>query len=436
MFLPRRCHWVSGPLLRRLFASGPDLSDTEVLQQLVAKKLRVHQLEDILAPDYERAVRLRREYVKTTITAGSGNGDALEQLPYQGYNWGRVHGANCENVIGYLPIPVGIAGPLLVDGAEFAIPMATTEGALLASTHRGARALNEAGGVKTVVLDDGMTRGPYVVLPSLQRANEMRQFVEADDFAEVRKAFQSTTRFGKLKHVKMMIVGRRLYMRFKCTTGDAMGMNMVTKGVNKVLDVLQERFPDMQIGTLSGNYCVDKKPSAMNWLEGRGKSIVAEAVLSNRIVQEVLKSDVRSMVQLNIDKNLIGSALSGSIGGNNAHAANVVAAIFIATGQDPAQVVASSNCLTNMEEVDGNLYMSVTMPTIEVGTVGGGTALPAQHSMLRLIGVAGAHPSQPGQNSTALARLIASAVMAGEISLIAAQAAGHLTSAHMKLNRK
>ena len=199
--------------------------------------------------------------------------------------------------------------------------------------------------------------------------------------------------------------------------------------------VMQERFPAMQIIALSGNYCTDKKPAAINWIEGRGKSVVAEAVIPGSIVSKVLKTSVAALVELNISKNLIGSAMAGSVGGFNAHAANIVTAIFLATGQDPAQNVESSNCITLMEAQvfckysyqtrvnDGqDLHMTCTMPCIEVGTVGGGTSLGPQTACLELLGVKGPHPTNPGQNAQSLARLICASVMAGELSLCSALA--------------
>ena len=184
--------------------------------------------------------------------------------------------------------------------------------------------------------------------------------------------------------------------------------------------------------------CTDKKPSAINWIEGRGKSVVCEVVLPGHVIVNVLKCTVASLVELNVQKNLVGSALAGSIGGNNAHAANNVAAVFLATGQDPAQVGESSNCITMMDAVnDGtDLHVSVTMPSIEVGTVGGGTQLAAQRASLEMMGVAGANHEDPGDNANQLAKHVAATVLAGEISLMSALASNHLVSAHMKLNRQ
>jgi len=224
-------------------------------------------------------------------------------------------------------------------------------------------------------------------------------------------------------------------------SGDAMGMNMVSKGCLKAIEVLEQEFPDLVLVAISGNMCTDKKPAAINWILGRGKSIVVEAIIPENIVKSVLKSSVYDMIETNKQKNHIGSAMAGSVGGFNAHAANIVTAIFLATGQDPAQNVESSNCLTIMEYAeDGkSLHVSVTMPSIEVGTVGGGTHLPAQAGCLEICGVRGSAKgpeSSPGDNARKLARIVGCAVLAGELSLMAALAANHLVRSHMQHNRK
>jgi len=216
---------------------------------------------------------------------------------------------------------------------------------------------------------------------------------------------------------------------------------MVSKGCLKAIEVLEEDFPDMDLIAISGNMCTDKKPAAINWILGRGKSIVVEAVIPESIVKNVLKSSVSEMIETNRQKNHIGSAMAGSVGGFNAHAANIVTAVYLATGQDPAQNVESSNCLTIMEYADDgkSLHVSVTMPSVEVGTVGGGTHLPAQAGCLEICGVRGAAKgpgTTPGDNSRKLAQIVGGSVLAGELSLIAALAANHLVNSHMQHNRK
>jgi hydroxymethylglutaryl-CoA reductase (NADPH) len=197
------------------------------------------------------------------------------------------------------------------------------------------------------------------------------------------------------------------------------------------------QFFSMKCLRCAGNFCADKKATAVNWVEGRGKSVVCEAVLKGEIISKVLKTSVSALVELNMVKNLAGSALAGALGGFNAHASNIVSAIFIATGQDPAQNVESSHCITMMEAVNGgqDLHVSVTMPSIEVGTIGGGTQLASQAACLNLLGVKGANLESPGANAQTLARIVAGAVLAGEISLMSALAAGQLVNSHMKYNR-
>ncbi|KAJ2925089.1 hypothetical protein H1R20_g11997, partial [Candolleomyces eurysporus] len=421
---------------RPVSASLALLNDEEIIQLANAGKIAAYALEKLLGMDaLERAVRIRRALISR---ASSTKTLESSTIPLENYDYSRVLGACCENVVGYIPIPLGIAGPLTVDGVSYPIPMATAEGTLVASASRGCKALNAGGGVSTVLTADGMTRGPAIDFPSVVQAGKAKAWIDSEEgHGVLQRAFESTSRFAKLKSLKTALAGRTLYIRFTTTTGDAMGMNMISKGTEKALDALQKRFPEMVVLALSGNYCTDKKPAAINWIEGRGKSVVAEAVIPGHVVKNVLKTTVEDLCNLNIKKNLIGSAMAGSIGGFNAHAANILTAIFLATGQDPAQNVESSMCMTLMEPTNGgeDLLMSVNMPCIEVGTVGGGTVLAPQQGCLEMLGIKGAHPTQPGKNAQTLARIIASAVMAGELSLMSALAAGHLIRAHMTHNR-
>jgi len=361
----------------------------------------------------------------------------LELLPFQNYQYEKVIGQCCENVIGYVPIPVGVIGPLKLNGKNVFVPMATTEGCLVASTQRGAKAITESGGADAYVIGDGMTRAPVVQFPSAGQAAEAKLWIEnPTNFALVESAFNTTSRFARLKSLQVIQAGRTLYLRFKSETGDAMGMNMLSKGTEYAINTVQNHFPEMSVLAVSGNVCTDKKPSAINWIEGRGKSVVCEATIRADIVKNVLKTTVDSMVQLNISKNLVGSIMAGSIGGFNAHASNLVTAVYLATGQDPAQNVESSNCLTLFERTaQGDLYISVTMPSVEVGTVGGGTGLPAQSAALELMGLRGMS-DVPGEKPRMLAQRVAATVLCGELNLMAALSAGHLVQSHMKFNRK
>ncbi|CCF58576.1 hypothetical protein KAFR_0E04250 [Kazachstania africana CBS 2517] len=411
------------------------LHDNEIADLVITKKLPLYSLEKELH-DTERAVVIRRKVISITAKAPILES---EGLPYRNYDYDRVIGACCENVIGYVPLPVGVIGPLVIDNVSYHIPMATTEGCLVASAMRGCKAINAGGGTITVLTRDGMTRGPCVRFPSLIRAGACKLWLDSIEGSNLMKnAFNSTSRFAKLQHIQTTMAGDLLFIRFRTTTGDAMGMNMISKGVEYSLKQMVEEFgwSDMEIVSLSGNYCTDKKSAAINWINGRGKSVVAEATIPSNIVKRVLKCDVKPLVELNISKNLVGSAVAGSLGGFNAHASNIVTALFLAIGQDPAQNIESSNCITIMKETkEGHLNVSVSMPSIEVGTIGGGTILRPQSTMLDLLGVRGPHPIHPGENARQLAKIVASAVLAGELSLCAALASGHLVQSHMKHNR-
>ncbi|KAJ8638725.1 hypothetical protein MRB53_012992 [Persea americana] len=425
------------PTPKRPISSGttapfvsPDNAD--IVSQVVAGSIPSYSLESRLG-DCKRAAVVRREALQVKT------GRSLEGLPVDGFDYDSILGQCCEMPVGYVQVPVGIAGPLFLDGREFSVPMATTEGCLVASTNRGCKAICMSGGATSVLLRDGMTRAPVVRLGSAKRAAELKFFLEDPiNFETLAMIFNRSSRFGRLQGIQCSMAGKNLYMRFTCSTGDAMGMNMVSKGVQNVLDfLLHNDFPDMDVISLSGNFCSDKKPAAVNWIQGRGKSVVCEAVIKEEVVRTVLKTTVPALVELNMLKNLAGSAVAGALGGFNAHASNIVSAIFIATGQDPAQNVESSHCITMMEAInDGkDLHISVTMPSIEVGTVGGGTQLASQSACLNLLGVKGASMESPGANSRLLAAIVAGSVLAGELSLMSALAAGQLVKSHMKYNR-
>ena len=422
--------------LKRFSTTTKD--DKVILEALLNGSLSSHQLERELR-DTSEAVRVRRMHVeeisKKKIQDLPRTGDDFDSKKF----YAAINGVNAESVIGYIPLPVGVVGPLRVDGVDFMVPLATTEGALIASTNRGARAISMSGGAQTAILRDGMTRSPVLGLPSAVAAADFAKWIEDPDrFELLSRLFSETTRFGKFHSVKATVAGRNVFLRVRCTTGDAMGMNMVGKGGNRIVEHLMKFVPGLELVALSGNTCTDKKPSAINWVDGRGKSVVAEAVIPASVVRDVLKTNINDLCRVSVKKNLIGSSVAGSIGGNNAHSANIVTGVFLATGQDPAQNVASSNCMTLFEAIRNGeaVHASVTMPSLEVGTIGGGTVLAAQSACLDLLGVKGSSSDDPGANAKRLASIIASAVLAGELSLNAALASNHLISAHMALNRR
>eukprot|EP00520_Triparma_pacifica_P003771 CAMPEP_0118666556 /NCGR_PEP_ID=MMETSP0785-20121206/19281_1 /TAXON_ID=91992 /ORGANISM="Bolidomonas pacifica, Strain CCMP 1866" /LENGTH=491 /DNA_ID=CAMNT_0006560881 /DNA_START=44 /DNA_END=1516 /DNA_ORIENTATION=+ len=334
----------------------------------------------------------------------SGLQSPLSSLPYTGggVDYDSISGRNCDNCVGYVSVPVGIAGPVkysfidLTDGGVKEdkdlishIPIATTEGGLIASVSRGCKALRDSCTVTTCVTKDAMTRCPALEFKTVKDAVAFKVYVEGDGIGVVKESFEDTTKYGKLERVECKVVGRMVYFRVEAKTGEAMGMNMVSKGTENVLRVLKQDW-EFNVITLSGNGCSDKKPSATNFVKGRGKSVTAEAIIKREVVERTLKSNPENMKRTNIYKNQVGSAVAGNLGGMNAHAANVVAGVFIATGQDPAHTVEGSMCTTVMDVTpEGDLYVSVTLPSICVGTIGGGTELPPQKASIKSMGCEG-----------------------------------------------
>lgn len=394
----------------------------------------LYKIESII-DNPQRGVRLRRKIIAKEANLPPNQ---LDTLSYKHFDYTKVMNVCCENVLGYVEIPVGYAGPLRLDGIKYYVPMATTEGALVASTNRGCKVISITG-VTSFVEDIGMTRAPCVKFTNVYNASKAKRWIDApENFHQIKTAFDSTSRFARLQEILITIDGPQLYIRFRALTGDAMGMNMVSKGAEMALRYIKKFFPDMQIISLSGNFCSDKKPAAVNWIRGRGKRVVCECIVKAKDLHTILKTDAKTLVQCNKLKNLAGSAMAGSIGGNNAHAANMVTAIYIACGQDPAQNVTSSNCSTGMEvcgDDSDDLYLTCTMPSLEVGTVGGGTGLPGQSACLDMLGVRGAHMKTPAENSKRLAKIICATVMAGELSLMAALVNSDLVKSHMIHNR-
>jgi hydroxymethylglutaryl-CoA reductase (NADPH) len=335
-----------------------------------------------------------------------------------------------ENFIGVAQVPVGLAGPLRVKGGHadgrYWLPLATTEGALVASVSRGCSVINAAGGARSRLIADAMTRAPAFACRDIEHVLKTRAWVQKN-LEKVRQAAEATTRHGKLLGISPYVVGRTLYLRFHYTTGDAMGMNMATIATEAAARAI-ERGTGARLVALSGNMCTDKKAAAINLIEGRGKSVVAEATLPGKLVWDKLHAVPDDIVDVHIRKNLVGSAKAGALG-FNAHFANVVAALFVATGQDAAQVVDGSLGFTTVEREGDGLYVAVTLPALEVGTVGGGTRLPTQAEALRIMRCAGAGKARE------FAEVVAAAVLAGEVSLLGAMAAGHLGRAHARLGR-
>ncbi len=399
-------------------------------------ELRFYELEDHADADVAAAAR--------RLLVEEQSGADLETTSDYAFPADRAD-SNIENMIGATQIPVGAVGPVQIDGGRLDgdryLPMATTEGALLASVNRGCTALNRAGGTSARVVKTGMSRAPVFRVADIAEAEALTEWVRENE-TRLREAAESTTSHGTLRKVTPYVVGNNVFLRFTYDTADAMGMNMATIATREAAEVVESET-DASLVALSGNLCVDKKPAAINAIEGRGRTVVADARLPRSVVRDVLKTTPEAVAEVNSRKNHVGSAKAGSLG-FNAHVANVVAAIFLATGQDAAQVVEGANAITTAEVVsaddsadateDGDLYVSVSLASLEVGTVGGGTALPTQEEALEVLGVRGGG-APAGTNADALAEAIAVGALAGELSLLSALASRNLSSAHESLGR-
>lgn len=342
---------------------------------------------------------------------------------------------NCENMIGVAQIPMGVAGPLLVSHLsgniqEYYLPLATTEGALVASVNRGSKAITESGGATVDSSRVGASRGPVFLVKNLSEQRALSQFIASHE-SEFKDIAKKTSNHLALKSVTSQMVGKYRYMRFVYDTQDAMGLNMVTIATDKVARYIEEQTGAVCLA-LSGNFCVDKKPSWQNMLNNRGTAVWAEAVFPKAVLSSVLKTDATHVYEAWLSKCMMGSIMSGSMG-FNAQYANIIASLFIATGQDPAHVVEGSLGVTTAGVINNeDLYMSIYLPDLMVGTVGGGMGLATQHEALELLGVAG---SGHGEHAQQFAEIIGAAVLAGEISLLSSLEQGTLARAHQTLAR-
>ncbi|MFC4447522.1 hydroxymethylglutaryl-CoA reductase (NADPH) [Halorussus aquaticus] len=406
-------------------------------------ELRLHELED--HTDSETAAAARRQLLEAETDA------ELETIGDFALDAEQATDANVENMVGAAQIPMGVVGPVQVAGGaadgEYYLPLATTEGALVASVNRGCSVIAGAGGADARVTKSGMTRAPVFRVGGIAEAEAVVSWV-GENTERLREAAESTTSHGELLDVDTYVVGDSVFLRFVYDTKDAMGMNMATIATREAAQVVEDETAASLVA-LSGNLCSDKKPAAINAVEGRGRSVTADVKIPRETVEERLHTTPEAIEEANTRKNLVGSAKAGSLG-FNAHAANVVAAAFLATGQDAAQVVEGSNAITTVEardgvsasdasggssdESDGGLYASVSLASLEVGTVGGGTKLPTQSEALDVLGLRGGG-DPAGSNADALAEIIAVGALAGELSLLAALASRHLSSAHEDLGR-
>jgi hydroxymethylglutaryl-CoA reductase (NADPH) len=370
--------------------------------------------------DYTReAAQARVEFARERT------GATLEHVSSYSFDPAIVDG-NIEQFVGVAQVPIGLAGPLLVNGehaqGEFYVPLATAEGTLVASYNRGMRLLHEAGGVTTTIMHDRMQRAPAFIFPSAREARAFRDWLYKH-FAEIAEVAESTTSAGKLRDIETYSASRMLFTRFDYTTGDAAGQNLTGKATQAACRWIVENHPGIERYFLESNFATDKKSSKINMLRTRGKRVVAEAVVPNELVRRVMRTDTGLMFQARQVSNL-GGFMSG-VNNNGSHSANGITALFIATGQDAADVAESSAALVHAELRDnGDYYYSVTIPSLIVGTYGGGTGLATQRECLELLDCYGRDKVRK------FAEIVAATVLCGELSLGSAIVAEEWVEAH------
>ncbi|MFC3093163.1 hydroxymethylglutaryl-CoA reductase [Alteromonas sediminis] len=338
---------------------------------------------------------------------------------------------NIENFTGIVQMPVGIAGPVQINGEHadglFYVPLATTEGTLVASYSRGMRVINECGGVKTTVVEGFMQRAPAFIFQDAREAREFGTWV-TENFDGIKAAAETTTSIGKLEHIHQWSVSKTRYLRFNYTTGDAAGQNMVGKATLAACEWIKANYPVPCQYLLSGNMDTDKKHSHLNMLHSRGKRVIAEIVLKKEVLARVMKVDTRVLAGATVLANT--GALMAGAAYNGPHSANGIASLYIATGQDEANVVEShAGLLSHQLLENGDFYLSVTLPSLIVATYGGGTGLPSQRECLELLGCYGKGKANK------FAEIVAATVLAGDISLACAVIAGHWVSSHDQMGR-
>lgn len=357
----------------------------------------------------------------------------------------QVAQKNCQNLVGQVAVPVGVTGPVEIhfneikDGSaakaanveplaeEWFLPLATTEGALVASTQRGCKVLNQSGGVKVFVRNVGITRAPVFGCKDGASAIDFRNWI-TNNFAQLQTLCQSTSAHLTLKEHQAWVRGRNVYVRFVFDTDQAMGMNMATIAIDYVWKEISKLHPDVKMVAISSNVCSDKKDSVINRLYGRGYWVQAEVLIPFEVIKNVLKVKPSALIETHVAKNLVGSNMAGSFS-QNMQVGNLVAALFLATGQDLAHVTEASQASTSFEMTEDGVYAAVTLPDMPVGVVGGGTWLPAQSEARRLI--------HKGKDLTAtqLAAAVGVAALAAEISGMAAITSQTLASAHLAYGR-
>src|SRR4051812_26100814 len=377
--------------------------------------------------DYTReAAGKRQEFVRERT------GSQLEHVSSYSFDPGILTG-NVEQFVGVAQVPIGLAGPLLVNGehaqGEFYVPMATAEGTLVASYNRGMKLVREAGGCTVTVVDDAMQRAPSFVFESAREARDFGEWLK-DHFDEIKAAAETSTKTGRLRDIEQYSASRILYTRFNYTTGDAAGQNLTGKATAVACSWITSNYPGgIQHFFLESNFATDKKSSQVNMLRTRGKRVVAEVTLPNELVHKHMRTTTEVMFRARQVSNL-GGFMSG-VNNNGAHSANGITAMFIATGQDVANVAESSAAFVfaELDPDTRDYYYSVTIPSLIVATYGGGTGLATQRECLEMLDCYGSGKVNK------LAEIVAATVLAGELSLGSAIVAEEWVQAHDLLGR-
>jgi len=339
---------------------------------------------------------------------------------------------NIEHLIGTVKVPIGIAGPLRVNGlfaqGDYYVPLATTEASLVASYSRGANLITESGGASVALLSEGVSRAPMFTFDNIC---ELGLFIDwvLRHIEEIIAAANATSRFGKLRDLELCVEGTHVYILFIFQTGDAAGQNMVTIATHAGVDWILQNTPVQPTASfLEANFSGDKKATAMSFQRVRGRKVVAEARMPADLVRRWLHAEPEAMIEY-AHAATVGAVMSGTLGVQG-HLANGLAALFLACGQDVACVSEAAVGITSMEFTEaGDLHATVTLPNLIVGTVGGGTKLPSQAACLALLGLNGAGSAR------AFAEVAAAICLAGELSLTGAIVAGEFAAAHSRLAR-
>jgi len=405
----------------------------KILGMLERGEIKLYQIGE-LSGDENLATEIRRAFLERKYSI------KLEKIAEHIIDFNDANNRNIENGIGAVQVPLGFV-EIQVNGEYLnglkPLFLATTEGRLVAGINRGASAINKSGGATTRIIKSGITRSVILEFDSVKDTLNAISYISSEEGKEVvSNAFKEKSKRISLNNIETFTQGRLLFIRYSADTQAAMGMNILTiastHATEKIVEKLREKGIEARFISESGNMCTDKKPSSINLIEGRGVSIVAEALIKKEILESYFRVDARSIERINYAKNHIGSTLAGAA--HNAHVANVLAATFIAYGQDVAQIVDGSIAVVDAEARGEDLYISVYIPALEVGTYGGGMRRETAKELLIASGVYG-EGDEKGVSKYMLAELIASGVLAGELNLLAAEAGKELSTAHASLKR-